>query len=302
MKSSLSMEDRISALHVSSDSSVNNYKDHSFAMILKNYVLPKSDDFRPNLQDTMYKSLSNNLVNKSTDNLFLKNNVASKLEDANLKDSAKTPCQSVNSSETKESVLNQSNLSNMSSKQKLDDLRLQRTTSVGSFKNFNESVLNQSNSSRTSDKENLNIPGLSLIKNRVINKEMFYERILRKFREKQATTILDPLITQKTPDEIFQEKLENLNRELETLEPSKKIDVFPKYSQKIVDLIDHKMAGSSNDYIFHGKNIRKSDLRTVYSPQSWLNDEVINHYLHMIVDRDPTSLHTFDTFFYTKLS
>lgn len=299
------MEDCISALHVSSDSPIKNNKDHSFAMILKNYVLPKSDDIRSIQPDTIYsKSLSNSAINNHTDNLFSKKYVSTKVEDIDSKSSVTiSPCQSVSSSEIKDGVLNQSNLSQTSGKQKLDALKYLKTTNVGSLKNFNESILNQSNSSRTSDKENLDIPGLSLNKSRVIHNEMFYERILRRFREKQATVILDPIsTTEKSPDDIFQEKLENMKRELEKIQPSVKLDVFPEYSQEIVDLIDRQMAGSPSDYIVQGKNIKKGDLRTVYSPRSWLNDEVINHYLHMIVDREPTLLHTFDTFFYTKLS
>ena len=62
------------------------------------------------------------------------------------------------------------------------------------------------------------------------------------------------------------------------------------------------MSSSLNEYIVQWKNIKKMDLKTIYLSSAWLNDEVINHYLGMIVDRDPTNIHTFDTFFYSKLS
>jgi len=167
-----------------------------------------------------------------------------------------------------------------------------------------ENILNQSKLSQTSGKENLDIPELSLHKNRIIKKELFYERILRKFKEKQAAAILTSATTtqQKSPDDIFQEKLELMKKELDKIEPQKKNEIFPGYSKEIAESIALQMSSSLNEYIVQGKNIKKMDLKTIYSPSAWLNDEVINHYLGMIVDRDPTNIHTFDTFFYSKLS
>jgi len=133
---------------------------------------------------------------------------------------------------------------------------------------------------------------------------LFYERILRKFKEKQAAAILTSATTtqQKSPDDIFQEKLELMKKELDKIEPQKKNEIFPGYSKEIAESIALQMSSSLNEYIVQGKNIKKMDLKTIYSPSAWLNDEVINHYLGMIVDRDPTNIHTFDTFFYSKLS
>lgn len=169
--------------------------------------------------------------------------------------------------------------------------------------NHKDHILNQSNLSESSGKENVEIPELSIHKNRIIKKEMFYERIIRKFKEKQAAyELTDAIKKQKSPEDIFQEKLDLMKKELEKIEPPKKQDIFPGYNKEVQDSIIRLMSGPQNEYILNGKNIKKSDLKTVYSPTAWLNDEVINHYLNMIVERDPNSLHTFDTFFYTKLS
>lgn len=165
-------------------------------------------------------------------------------------------------------------------------------------------ILNQSDLSQSSSgKENIEIPELSFHKNRVIKQEMFYERIIRKFKEKQAAVESDcTQKKQKSPEDIFKEKLDLMKKELEKIEPSKKKEIFPGYNKEIQDSIIRLMSGPQNECIMKGKNIKKSDLKTVYSPTAWLNDEVINHYLNMIVERDPDSLHTFDTFFYSKLS
>ncbi|XP_060881028.1 sentrin-specific protease 1-like [Metopolophium dirhodum] len=178
------------------------------------------------------------------------------------------------------------------------------SSSRSPMSNHKENILNQSKLSQTSGKENLDIPELSLHKNRIIKKELFYERILRKFKEKQAAAILTSATTTqlKSPDDIFQEKLELMKKELDKIEPQKKNEIFPGYSKEIAESIAFQMSSSLNEYIVQGKNIKKMDLKTIYNPTAWLNDEVINHYLGMIVDRDPTNIHTFDTFFYSKLS
>lgn len=170
--------------------------------------------------------------------------------------------------------------------------------------NRREPFLNESNLSQTSDKENLDIPELSLHKNKIIKKELFFARILRKFKESQAIAIASTSTTakKKSPEEIFNEKYENMKKELDAIEPQKKKDVFPGFSKEVVEFINNQMRGQLSEYIFKGKNIRKSDLKTVYLPTSWLNDEVINHYLSMIIEREPNALHSFDTFFYTRLS
>jgi len=182
------------------------------------------------------------------------------------------------------------------------------TSSVSSSRSpisiHKENISNQSKISQTSGKENLDIPELSLHNNRIIKHELFYERIIRKFKEKQAAAILNSTskTQQKSPEEIFQEKLEIMKKELCKIEPQKTNDIFPGYSKEICESIALEMSGPLNEYIVKGKNIKKMDLKTIYLPTSWLNDEVINHYLSMIVDRDPNNIHSFDTFFYSKLS
>lgn len=167
-----------------------------------------------------------------------------------------------------------------------------------------EDTVNESKSSQISDKENLAIPELSIHGNRIIKHELFYERILRKFKEKRAAVNLASASTiqSRSPEDIFKEKIEVMRKELEKIEPQKKNEIFPGYSEEVTLSIKHQMSGGLNEQIVPGKNIKKNDLKTIYLPKAWLNDEVINHYLNMIVDRDPVNIHTFDTFFYTKLS
>lgn len=177
------------------------------------------------------------------------------------------------------------------------------SNSKSSLNIHKEQVLNQSNLSQTSGKENVDIPELSLHKNRIIKHEMFYDCILRKFKETQAAiSLASSKVQHKSPDEIFNEKLEIMNKELNKIKlPVKPIDVFPDYSIDIVEFIQHQMNKPPNEFIIKGKNIKIHDLKTVFMPSAWLNDEVINHYMNMIIERDPNSLHTFDTFFYSKL-
>jgi len=167
-----------------------------------------------------------------------------------------------------------------------------------------ENIINQSKISQTSGKENLDIPELSFDKNRIIKHELFYECILRKFKEKQAAAILNSTSkTQlKSPENISQERLEIMKKELCKIEPQKINDIFPDYSKEICESIAFEMSGRLNEYIIEGKTIKKTDLKTIYLPTDWLNDEVINHYLSMIVDRDTINIHSFNTWFYNKFS
>lgn len=176
------------------------------------------------------------------------------------------------------------------------------TSTRSSLSIHKENSLNQSKISQTSDKENVDIPEISFCANKIINQEMFYDRLIRKFKEQSAITRVFTTVKQIAPEDIFKEKLEAVKKELEKIEPPKKKDVFPGYCKDIVDNISLQMCGINNEYIIKGKNLRRSDLKTAYLPTAWLNDEVINHYLNLIIDRDPMFLHTFDTFFYYKLS
>lgn len=187
---------------------------------------------------------------------------------------------------------------------KSETSEISNSSSKSSQNNSKGNVSNHSNFSQISDKENLDIPELSFYKNSIIKNEIFYDRIIRKFREQQAIVNLasSSVVKQKTPEDIFKEKLEILKKGLETIEPPKKKEIFPNYSKKIAEFLKLEMSGPLEAYIIDGKNIRIRDLKTIYKPSSWLNDEVINHYFSLIVDRDPLSIHIFETFFYTKLS
>lgn len=165
-----------------------------------------------------------------------------------------------------------------------------------------EHLLNHSNLSQMPNKENLAFPELSLHKSRIMKQEIFYDRILKNFVEKQQA-VNQSLATmkQKPPEEVFKEKLDIMDNELQKIQPPKKKEVFPGHSQEAFNFIKCQMSRPKMEYIHEGKNIRINDLKTLYQSDGWLNDEVINHYLHMIVARD-SNLHMFETFFYTKLS
>lgn len=204
--------------------------------------------------------------------------------------------------ESKEGVMNMIYKSYAPSKPITFDLSTSISRSPLSIRR--DHSLNSSTVSKTSGKENSDILELSLQNNKIINHESFYERILRKFREKQAEVkYLDETaaVAPKSPDDILKEKLETMRKQLDKIKHVKKEDVFPEYSEEVLDSIKCQISGSPSDTIIKGKNIKKCDLRTVYAPKSWLNDEVINHYLSLIVNRDPDSIHTFDTFFYSRL-
>lgn len=167
-----------------------------------------------------------------------------------------------------------------------------------------EHDLTPTNLSQTSDKENVGVRELSFHKNKIIKHEMFYDRILKKFREtKAAMSLASSRIQHKSPDEIFNEKLEVMNEELNKITlPIKQIEVFPGYTNEVLKFIHHQMNKPNSEFVTKGKNIKINDLKSVFLPTAWLNDEVINHYMNLIASRDQDAIHTFDTFFYTKLS
>jgi len=165
-----------------------------------------------------------------------------------------------------------------------------------------EHLLNHSNLSQTSGKENSNIPELSLYKNRIIKQEMFYERILRKFKEKQeAITQAYFIMKQKPPEDVLKEELDVMKNEFRKIQPTKK-KIFTGVSREDLNFIKCQMSRPKMEYVVKGQTIRINDLKTLYQSDGWLNDEVVNHYLHMIVARDSNSLHMFETFFYHRPS
>lgn len=99
---------------------------------------------------------------------------------------------------------------------------------------------------------------------------------------------------------IVRGKLDITKKEFQETEPQKKLELFPNYCKEVRDFIHFQMSKPEELYIIQGKNIKIKDLKTLYYNGSWLNDEVINHYMSMIVERD-SNLHAFSMIFYNFL-
>ena len=95
-----------------------------------------------------------------------------------------------------------------------------------------------------------------------------------------------------------------------------KVTRFPVFNPSQLDLIRRVMGGFVNPVreAFNAR-IRPSDIQTL-SPETWLNDEIINFYGRLIMDRSDKAqergwkgadgrplkrVHWFNTFFYTKI-
>ncbi|VVC25342.1 Ulp1 protease family, C-terminal catalytic domain [Cinara cedri] len=176
--------------------------------------------------------------------------------------------------------------------------------------NHKEHVSNQSNFS-TSSKNCVHFPELEFSKNIIIKHPTLYEDIFKIFTENKSSNVIlnSSEVKLESPDAIFNdEKLETMNKKLNKIKPlilppEAKDVLFPGFSKDVLEFINFKMTQKPKEqYITASRNIKIMDLQTVWISNGWLNDEVINHYINMIVQRNPKSIYAFDIFFYTKLN
>ncbi|XP_037128173.1 sentrin-specific protease 1 [Syngnathus acus] len=82
---------------------------------------------------------------------------------------------------------------------------------------------------------------------------------------------------------------------------------FPELTEEMEAQVDRVLRRGSSDEVFSegfGLSLTRKDLQTLCG-LSWLNDEVINFYMNLLVERSKSpklpSVNTFSTFFYPKL-
>ncbi|XP_054638860.1 sentrin-specific protease 1 isoform X2 [Dunckerocampus dactyliophorus] len=90
-------------------------------------------------------------------------------------------------------------------------------------------------------------------------------------------------------------------------EPLEDKTEFPELSEEMEAQVDKVLRRGSPDEVFSegfGLSLTRKDLQTL-SGLNWLNDEVINFYMNLLVERSKNpkmpSVNTFSTFFYPKL-
>lgn len=91
--------------------------------------------------------------------------------------------------------------------------------------------------------------------------------------------------------------------ELSDLEDLKEEDEEIKLTSDILDEVERILSiNNMNELITEKYNceIRRKDIETLQG-LNWLNDEIINFYFNMIMERSPSDVYCFNTFFYTKL-
>ncbi|XP_068186584.1 sentrin-specific protease 1 [Antennarius striatus] len=94
---------------------------------------------------------------------------------------------------------------------------------------------------------------------------------------------------------------------IEETKPLEEKPEFPEFTEDMATEVNKVLrGGSSHDVLSEGfgLSLKRKDLQTL-SNLNWLNDEVINFYMNLLVERskDPglPSVNTFNTFFYPKL-
>ncbi|XP_034551168.1 sentrin-specific protease 1 [Notolabrus celidotus] len=94
---------------------------------------------------------------------------------------------------------------------------------------------------------------------------------------------------------------------IEEPKPVEEKPEFPELTEEIEDEVNMALRGGSSHEVLSegfGLSLTRKDLQTL-SNLNWLNDEVINFYMNLLVERskDPNlpSVNTFNTFFYPKL-
>lgn len=90
------------------------------------------------------------------------------------------------------------------------------------------------------------------------------------------------------------------------MQAAPKKDLFPPLTKDQLQIISQKMNGTEVVSYKYAISIKPSDLRTLDGSQ-WLNDEIINFFGEMIMERALNNqefypkIHVFSTFFYEKL-
>ncbi|XP_028266776.1 sentrin-specific protease 1 [Parambassis ranga] len=94
---------------------------------------------------------------------------------------------------------------------------------------------------------------------------------------------------------------------IEEPKPSEETPEFPELTEEMEAAVNRMLRGGSPHEVLSegfGLSLTRKDLQTL-SNLNWLNDEVINFYMNLLVERskDPKlpSVNTFNTFFYPKL-
>ncbi|XP_068454762.1 sentrin-specific protease 1 [Clinocottus analis] len=93
---------------------------------------------------------------------------------------------------------------------------------------------------------------------------------------------------------------------IEELKSSEEKPEFPELTEEMEAEVNRVLRGSNHEVLSEGfgLSLTRKDLQTL-SNLNWLNDEVINFYMNLLVERskDPNlpSANTFNTFFYPKL-
>ncbi|KAJ3032135.1 UNVERIFIED_CONTAM: SUMO1 sentrin specific peptidase 1 [Siphonaria sp. JEL0065] len=121
-----------------------------------------------------------------------------------------------------------------------------------------------------------------------LSQSPFYQKIIREEQERA-------------------EKTERLR--LEEIAKAAKKDSFPELSDTVQNIVD-KAFGNGPNIVVQGfkVDLTRDDIRTL-RPGTWLNDEVINFYGQLLMERAERNpggqypkIHFFNTFFYTTLS
>ncbi|KAM8862965.1 sentrin-specific protease 1 isoform 1-T1 [Spinachia spinachia] len=93
---------------------------------------------------------------------------------------------------------------------------------------------------------------------------------------------------------------------IEEQKPLEEKPEFPELTEEMEAEVNRVLRGANHDVLSEGfgLSLTRKDLQTL-SNLNWLNDEVINFYMNLLVERskDPSlpSVNTFNTFFYPKL-
>ncbi|XP_017342708.1 sentrin-specific protease 1 isoform X1 [Ictalurus punctatus] len=93
---------------------------------------------------------------------------------------------------------------------------------------------------------------------------------------------------------------------IEEPEPEAEEQEFPELTEAMENEVSQALRGNQDDVLSEGfrLTITRKDLQTLNN-LNWLNDEVINFYMNMLVERSKSphlpSVYTFNTFFFPKL-